>query len=96
MLKSVLLGRQTMVWQRPEMIVADLGESKVMMNIESGKYYSLDGIANRIWGLIAHPCTIANVVVALGQEYDVDEEQCCTDVLTFLKVMVAGGLVASD
>jgi len=77
-------------------VAADMDGEKVMLNIEKGNYYGLDGIGSCIWELIEKPCTVQQVVSSLLQEYDVEEEQCQNEVLIFVRELHSQGLVVID
>lgn len=89
------LGPYSIIARMPDLIATDLDGNKVMMNIENGKYYMLDGIASRIWQLLETSPSIIDIVGALVREYDVDQEQCQADLLRFFSKMTQAGLVAS-
>ncbi|SMC98173.1 lasso peptide biosynthesis PqqD family chaperone [Sporomusa malonica] len=86
----------TIVVQAPGLIAADMDGETVMLNIEKGTYFGLDGIGSRIWELIEKPHTVRMVVVGLLKEYDVEEKTCQDDVLTFLNQLFAQGLIQID
>jgi len=84
----------TIVCHSTDLVVGDLDGEKAMLNIQKGKYYVLDPIASRVWGLIEHPCAVRDLVVTLVEEYDVEEKKCQNDVLSFLNELYAKGLVS--
>jgi hypothetical protein len=88
------LGQNSIVTQMPDLIATDLDNNKVMMNLNSGKYYILDGIASRIWQLLETSPQISDIVDILIQEYNIEYEQCLADLLRFFTKMVQAGLVA--
>lgn len=88
------LGPYSIVARMPDLIATDLDGNKVMMNMESGKYYMLDGIASRIWQLLETSPSIIDIVGVLVREYDVDQERCLADSLRFFTKMAQAGLVA--
>ena len=90
------IGLDIIVAQTPGLVAADMDGETVMLNIEKGNYYGLDGIGSRIWELIEKPHTARAVVAALLEEYDVEETTCQNDVLTFLNQLFAQGLVLID
>lgn len=87
------IGFDTVVAQATGLVAVDMDGEKVMLNIEKGKYYGLDGIGSRIWELIEKPHTIQEMVSALLKEYDVEEKTCQDEVLAFLNKLYAQGLV---
>jgi hypothetical protein len=84
------------VCQKSGIVAADVDGKKVMLSIEKGKYYGLDGIGSRIWELIEQPDTIRQVVAELLKEYKVEETTCRKDVLTYINILYAKGLVDID
>jgi hypothetical protein len=75
------------------MVAADLDRKKVMMSIESGKYYGLDEIGTRIWELIEKQHTVRELVLELVKEYEVDDVTCRRDLLAFLNKLYDQGLI---
>jgi len=64
-----------------------------MMDIDQGKYFSLNPVATRIWDLLEESLDVDGLCKKLVEEYDVDIEQCINDVLEHLKEMLKLGLV---
>jgi hypothetical protein len=93
MTTSRRLSVDTTVSHTSGLVAADMGGQTVIMSIENGKYYSLDGIGSRIWELIGKPCTVRDLVTALLAEYEVEEERCQDNVLVFLNKMIDDGLI---
>lgn len=61
-----------------------------MMDIEKGKYFSLNPVATRIWELLESPVSLDELCFMLQKEYDVSEvrcreetEECITELLRF-------------
>ena len=69
-----------------------LHDELIMMDIEQGKYFSLNPVATRIWDLLAEPATIEEICSVLTEEYDVSDEQCGTEVSEYLDQMIRLGL----
>jgi len=72
---------------------ADLGEECVLLNVETGVYYGLEAVGRRIWELIEPPCSLAQVVERLVQEYDVSAEACTAETERLLRELADVGLV---
>lgn len=83
----------TTVGRTDGFIAADMDGEKVMLNIEKGNYYGLDNIGSHIWELIEKPQAVYAIVAILLKEYDVQEEQCQGDVLSFLEKTYQEGLI---
>jgi hypothetical protein len=79
----------------PRALAAEVDGEVVALNVARGVCFGLDGVASRIWALIAEPTTAAEVCARLTGEYDVTPEICEREVLTFLKTLMAEGLVTA-
>jgi hypothetical protein len=88
-----VIGEDTVVSHAAGLVASNLDEKKVMMNIESGKYFGLDSIGSRIWELIEKPHTVRELVLELIKEYDVEENTCRQDVLAFINKLYDQGLI---
>ncbi|WP_346355427.1 lasso peptide biosynthesis PqqD family chaperone [Azotosporobacter soli] len=83
----------TIVVQIEGLVAADMDGEKVMLNITTGKYFGLDQVGSRIWELIETPCAVYEIIQSLRLDYEVHEETCQKDVLTFLGLLQIRGLI---
>ena len=70
-----------------------LHDEMVMMDLEQGKYFSLNPVATRIWDLLEESLTVEELCGRLKEEYDVDAGRCLEEVSEHLREMVRLGLV---
>lgn len=82
-----------LIVQSEGFLVSDMDGEKVMLSIENGKYYNLGLIGGRIWELASTPVTVTGMVEQLVTEYEIEPEVCEQQVQTFLKQLIAEGLV---
>ena len=75
-------------------VFQQLQEEAVLLNLDSGLYFGLDPIGTRIWNLLAEDQSLPQIVSTIMAEYEVDNEQCKSDLLTLLGDLEAQGLVA--
>ena len=68
-----------------EILTAPLDDSLLMMDVEQGKYFGLNGAGPRIWELLKQPVTEQELVEALLAEYEVTREVCAGEVAAFLE-----------
>lgn len=83
----------TLLERTPELVAADLDGELVMMDAEAGRYYGISGVGARAFELLESPISIGGLVEAITSEYDVDENKCRQDIQTFVKELMANGLV---
>lgn len=79
------IALENRITQKEGNIVSDMDGEKVMLSIENGKYYNLGAIGGVIWDYLKEPTTVKELIVKLQSEFEVNHEQCETDVLSFLK-----------
>lgn len=70
-----------------------LHDELVMMDLDQGKYFSLNPVATRIWDLLDNPLSTGELCMILVDEYDVEPERCCLEVDEHLQEMIRLGLV---
>jgi hypothetical protein len=93
MIKNQEILSQTVVVQEKGNIVSDMDGEKVMLSIHNGKYYNLGQIGGVIWDKIEGPTYLTHLVNSLMSEYDVNQNECEEQVISFLEVLAKEGLV---
>jgi hypothetical protein len=82
-------------WQRDDNWVgSQIEDSFVMVNIETGKYVTLNVSASAIWDALEQPRLIDDVVSELQTQFEVDEPTCRNSVDRMLSQMHALQLAA--
>ncbi|HEY3285990.1 MAG TPA: PqqD family peptide modification chaperone [Gemmatimonadaceae bacterium] len=76
-----------------DQVSADVAGEAVILGMRDGVYYGVDRVAARIWTLVQRPVVIHEVVQAICDEYDVEPAECAADVLAFVELLLAKGLV---
>lgn len=83
--------------KNPDALDANVGQTLVILNPDTLKYFELTEVAARIWELLEKaPLSQTDLCHALLAEYDVDEAECVSAVATFLEDSLAKGLVLSE
>lgn len=76
------------IWQRDDNWVgSEIEDSFVMVNIDTGKYVSLNPTASVVWSALEVPCTQDQIESELRQRYAVDEAACTASVTQLLEQM---------
>lgn len=74
-------------------LLQDVADEMVLLNPESGEYYTLDAVGARMITLLRDLDDEATVVEALVTEYEVDEARVTKDLRALLEQMAGQGLV---
>ena len=76
-----------------EIITNEIDDEILMMSIEDGKYYGLNPVGSEIWKLIEEPKTIEEIIPALMEIFDIDEETCSKESLDFIESMIKNNII---
>lgn len=94
MVPKISLSRHSVVAAIAEQVSCELDGETIVLAIDSGKYYSLNNVGARIWGLIQIPISVADLSHTLMHEYEVDAETCMREVLALLHRLAENRLIA--
>jgi hypothetical protein len=67
-----------------DILTSPLDDMLLMLDVEHGKYFGLNGTGPRIWELLEQPISEEELIDALLAEYEVTREVCATEVAAFL------------
>jgi len=70
-----------------DVLGSELGSEVVMLSLRDATYYGLDDVGAEIWRLIQTPTTVADIVSALVDMYDVDAARCRMDVISLVAAL---------
>lgn len=90
--RTVPIDSSLTVVRGSEHVEAEMGGQTVMMSIARGRYFALEGTAQRIWQLMAEPVAVGEIVDRLVEEYDIDRATCEAEVSAFLAELIENGL----
>jgi hypothetical protein len=89
--ESVTLG-DTITWSGKQ-LVTEIGGEVVLMNIELGRYYSLDDIGSEIWRSLEKSAAVGPLCQALADKYKADVATVAADVLALLNKLLEQQLI---
>ncbi len=87
------MDRSTIVARVAGLCAGELDGEAVLMSIDQGRYFGMDSIGTRIWGLIETPLAVSDICDQLRKEYKVTPEECERDVLVFLNELAEANLL---
>lgn len=85
---EIELAEEQIVWR-------DLDGEVVILNLESGIYFGLEGTGNDIWRLLAEGRSQAEIAEQLSARYEVSPQQARADVARFVAELCAKGLATT-
>ncbi|EAU55006.1 lasso peptide biosynthesis PqqD family chaperone [Mariprofundus ferrooxydans] len=87
------LNMSDVVRRNPEIVHSDMDGETVMMSVNEGSYYGLNGVGSQIWELLEQEMSVDAICTELLGHFDVEEEQCRSEVLTFLEEMATSNVI---
>jgi hypothetical protein len=84
---------QAVIKAAGQQVSCDLEGEIVILSLRSGSYFGLDPVAAEVWRLIQEPQLVVQVRDRLLEEYEVEAEQCTSDLLQLLDQLAAWELV---
>ncbi len=81
----------------PACTTANVGDEVVVLNADSGVYFSLNEVGGYLWEKIKNgPVSPEQLVADVVQEYDTDEETCREDILRILYELSTENLIFEE
>ena len=74
-------------------VTRELDGEMVLLNLETGMYFGLDGVGTDMWKAIREAGTLGDALTAVRRQYDVDEATIRTDFLQLADQLLAKGLL---
>jgi hypothetical protein len=80
----------------PNVIFRRLGDEIVLFNLETDRFYELNGTAARFWELLSASHDVARARDQMLDEFDVDQEQLSGEVESLLATLRHEALITLD
>ena len=77
----------------PEALVATLSDGAVLLNLQTKRYFSLNGTGTRIWELVQQSADEESMVATMVREYEVDEATAGAEVRRILDELMEAQLI---
>ncbi|HVC21060.1 MAG TPA: PqqD family protein [Vicinamibacterales bacterium] len=87
------IGLDDRVGASESTVSRELDGEMVLLNLDTGIYFGLDGTGTRIWNLLAAGRTLRGVIDTLIDDYDVDAATLERDLRQLVERLSAKGLV---
>ncbi|ADL54861.1 lasso peptide biosynthesis PqqD family chaperone [Gallionella capsiferriformans] len=89
----MIVELSSIISQGTDPICTEVDGETVMMSIEKGNYYGMNGVGSRIWQLIAEPMSVSVLCGILLDEFCIDKKTCEVDALIFLNKLEEQNLI---
>lgn len=76
-----------------EHVATDLAGKTAILGLKSRTYFTLNEVGSPIWELIQTETPVKEIHHAMMNRYQVESQQCETDLLTFLQILADQNLI---
>lgn len=90
------LSESTIIVACDHQTSAQLGDEKVILDLEKGKYYGLNPVGVRIWEIIQTPTSIRNIVSTITSDYNIRRSRCLEKISPFLENLRKNDLISTE
>lgn len=86
----------TVVGRSDRVVHSEVDGDVMMMNAETGTYYSLTAVGARVWALLENPMSGSQICDRLMTEYRVDRPRCENEILHLVRRLAEEGALTLD
>jgi hypothetical protein len=79
-----------------DVLFQELQGDAVLLDLKTGVYFGLDRVGTRMWQLISEHKMLSAVVETVTGEFEVTEEKCADDLLSFVGRLQDQGLLSVE
>ena len=87
------LTDETRLAQSDTALASVIDEQAVIMDIDSGYFFQMNGVGSAIWWALTSPAKVSEICRAVQGEFDVDPATCREEVVDFAEMLLARGLL---
>lgn len=82
--------------QADGVMCTDVDGDLVILDLNSGSFFGLDGIGKAVWEKIIQGCSIEAIVDDLNGEFEVTVEELAGDIRSFVTMLLERGLLIDE
>lgn len=87
------LSGDTVVAKSDSFLAETVDGELIILNKQSGTYYTIDGIGDELWQELQEPVSIDELVDSVCNNYNIDPDDSRDDIQSFVSQLLAAELV---
>ncbi len=87
------IGPNSIITRNEKPVAVEVDRTVVMMSLDQGMYFGLEGTGPKIWALLDRPRSVTQLCEELMKEFDIDADSCRREVCGFLEELRRAELV---
>ncbi len=88
-----VISTDSIVVAATNQVSCELAGEAAILDLKRGFYYGLDPVGSTVWQMLAEPRRVSEIRDELLELYDVEPEQCASDLIRLLGDLSARGLI---
>lgn len=88
-----MFSANTRINKRPEQLTSEIDGKVILLEVDSGQYFSFDEISTDIWNRLDSTPLLAELCSALAKDYDADLTTIQMDVYKLIGLLAANNLI---
>lgn len=93
MTRAHAIDEATQLQRKASLVGADVADTSVLLDIDSGYFFQLNRTGAAIWSLVSEPRSLDVICEKMAAEFRVDPEACRADVVEFVGDLLERGLL---
>ena len=81
---------------KDDVVARHVGEEVVLLDLESGTYFSLNGVGAIVWLGLERKDSLESIAATVVDGYDVDFASAHNDIAAFLEAMAGAGILVAS
>ena len=87
---------RTILWPSPDVQGTSMEGETVLLDLSSGRYYTLNRIGSVIWEHCTNDKTLSDIHAVLCNRFDVAPERALEDLVTLVNQLIQEGLLQQE
>ena len=89
----MMITENSIIRLNTQTISNDLQGEAIILQLETGNYFGLEGVGNFVWNCLQSPRSVAEIRDAILNEYEVEAGRCFADLMNLLQDLAARQLI---
>jgi hypothetical protein len=90
----VVIDQNSVFGRRDRVIAQQVEGQSVLLDVDSGEYFSLNEVGGLLWELCDGSHSVASMVDVICEQYDAESSVVLTDATELLESLSGAGLIA--
>lgn len=90
------MDNSTRFRRKPSVTERTVDRSAVLVDPDNNRYFTINRVGVRIWGLLEQPRTATEIVAILTAEFSVDQAVCRRETEQFLELMLSRNILTAQ